>query len=111
PRSSRAPQQRESGFDLRRDRWKRLLSRARAGGLPFADERDVPSSERGSGKAIRQRSDKSWFGWIEGPSFSGRHSSLDLQRVPEGGSRIAGRVHERVRENTWLVERLKREGS
>ena len=48
-------------------------------------------------KRVREGVDRGRLRRAEGPPIGRRHARVDLQRVPRGGHRRAGRVHARVR--------------
>ena len=93
----RGGQRAQGGEALRGDRSHRLLPRHGAQGLPVADERHVPAGDRGAREAVRQGIDRGRARRPEGAPVGRRHARVDLQRVPRGGRRRAGRLHAGVR--------------
>ena len=62
-----------------------ILSRPRPAGVPLGDERHLAAAQRRAGSDVRQRGQGQGAARIEGASFGGRHSGVDLQRhAPRG---------------------------
>ena len=93
----------QGGKAVRGDRSDGLLPANGQQGRPIADERDVPSAQRGAREAVREGVDDGRLRRVEGSPFRRRHAGVDLQRLPRGRHRRARRLHAGVRAEERLI--------
>ena len=70
---------------------------------PFAHERPLHPEERGAGRSFPQGRQGARDGATEGPPLRGRHARVHLQRDAHRRRQATRRVHERFREEPWLI--------